>query len=93
MVLEIAACHGYELSPDRAIEVAGTLAAGLGMGKVARDLAGAVPVAGRLVRGSVSYSGTRALGWAAAEYFARGAPADVDHLRDLAARRAGATHA
>jgi hypothetical protein len=92
MVLEIAACHGYELSLDRAIEIAGTLAAGLGMSKVARDLAGAVPVAGRLVRGSVSYSGTRALGWAAAEYFARGAPADVEHLRDLAARRA-ATHA
>jgi uncharacterized protein (DUF697 family) len=94
MVLEIAACYGYELSPDRAVELAGTLAAGLGMGKIARDLAGAVPVAGRYVRGSVSYSGTRALGWAASEYFSRGAPADVERLRELAAaRRAGATHA
>jgi uncharacterized protein (DUF697 family) len=37
---------------------------------VARQLLGAVPVAGWLVKGGVAYAGTRALGEAAQRYFA-----------------------
>jgi hypothetical protein len=37
-----------------------------------------------VVKGGVAYTGTRAIGRAAVEYFERGAPADVTRLRALA---------
>ena len=43
-----------------------------------------MPIAGWVVKGGVAYSGTRAIGRAAVEYFERGAPADVTKLRTLA---------
>jgi uncharacterized protein (DUF697 family) len=43
-----------------------------------------VPIAGWVVKGGVAYTGTRALGRAAVEYFERGAPASVAHLREKA---------
>ena len=45
-----------------------------------------VPVAGWALQGGVAYGGTRALGRAADEYFARGAPADLTKLRVAAER-------
>jgi uncharacterized protein (DUF697 family) len=81
MVLQIAACYGEELSPDRLLEVASVLGAGLGMRALARELLDVVPVAGWIVKSGVAYSGTRGIGRAAAEYFERGAPADVGRLR------------
>jgi uncharacterized protein (DUF697 family) len=86
LVLQIGACHGIELSPDRALELLGVLGAGFGMRTVARELLDLVPVAGWVVKGGVAYGGTRALGRAADEYFARGAPADVTKLRTAAER-------
>ena len=53
----------------------------LGMRTVARELLDFIPVAGWAVKGGVAYGGTRALGLAADEYFARGAPADLTKLR------------
>jgi uncharacterized protein (DUF697 family) len=86
LVLQIGACHGIELSPDRAVELLGVLGAGFGMRTVARELLDLVPVAGWALKGGVAYGGTRALGRAADEYFARGAPADLTKLREAAER-------
>jgi uncharacterized protein (DUF697 family) len=81
LVLQIGACYGVELSPDRAVEILGVLGAGYGMRTVARELLDFIPVAGWAVKGGVAYGGTRALGLAADEYFAHGAPADLTKLR------------
>jgi uncharacterized protein (DUF697 family) len=86
LMLEIGVCHGVELSPDRAVELIGVLGAGFGMRTVARELLDFVPVAGWALQGGVAYGGTRALGRAADEYFARGAPADLTKLRTAAER-------
>jgi uncharacterized protein (DUF697 family) len=86
MVLQIAGAYGMEPTADRLVEMAGVLGAGLGMRAVARELLDVVPIAGWVVKGAVAYSGTRALGRAAAEYFARGAPADMRRLRTAAER-------
>jgi uncharacterized protein (DUF697 family) len=84
LVLRIAACYGHEVSPDRGVELLGTLGAGLGMRAVARELLDFLPGVGWAVQSLVGYTGTRALGQAAVEYFERGAPADVGRLRRLA---------
>jgi uncharacterized protein (DUF697 family) len=86
MVRQIGAAYGHELTTDRMVELASVLGAGLGMRRIARELLDVVPVAGWMVKGTVAYSGTRALGRAADEYFARGAPADVRRLRVAAER-------
>jgi uncharacterized protein (DUF697 family) len=89
MMLQIGACYGEELSPDRAVELVSFLGAGFGLRTVARELLDFVPVAGWAVQGSVAYGGTRALGRAADEYFARGAPADLTKVRQAAERLRG----
>jgi uncharacterized protein (DUF697 family) len=86
LVLQIGVCYDVELSPDRAVELVGVLGAGFGFRTVARELLDLVPVAGWVVKGGVSYGGTRALGRAADEYFARGAPADLTKVREAAER-------
>jgi uncharacterized protein (DUF697 family) len=84
MVLKIAACHGQRISPDRALELLSVLGAGFGFRMIARELLDVVPVAGWAVQTGVAYSGTKALGKAADEYFERGAVADASRLRALA---------
>jgi uncharacterized protein (DUF697 family) len=69
LVLRLAAAHGVEVDQQRVPEVLATVAAGLGFRTVARQILGAVPVAGWLVKGAVAYGGTRALGEAAMRYF------------------------
>ena len=69
LVLRLASAHGVEVDQDRWPEVVATLGAALGFRAVARSLLGAVPVAGWLVKGSVAYAGTRAVGEAAHRYF------------------------
>lgn len=86
LVLQIGVCHGVELSPDRAVELLGVLGAGFGMRTVARELLDLVPVAGWALQGSIAFGGTQALGRAADEYFAHGAPADLTTLRTAAER-------
>jgi uncharacterized protein (DUF697 family) len=86
MVLAIGVCYGEEIGADRAVELLGLLGAGFGLRTAARELLDVVPVAGWVVKGGVAYSGTRALGRAAVEYFERGAVADVSKLRVLAER-------
>jgi uncharacterized protein (DUF697 family) len=86
MVLAIGVCYGEEIGADRAAELLGLLGAGFGLRTAARELLDVVPVAGWLLKGGVAYSGTRALGRAAVEYFEHGAVADVSKLRTLAER-------
>jgi uncharacterized protein (DUF697 family) len=69
LVLRLGSAHGVEVDQDRWPEVLATIGAGLGFRAVARQLAGAIPVAGWLVKGTVAYTGTRAVGEAAHRYF------------------------
>ena len=69
LVLRLAAAHGVEVDQQRLPEVLATVAAGFGFRAVARQLLGAIPVAGWAVKGGVAYAGTRALGEAAMRYF------------------------
>ncbi len=84
MVLQIGVCYGVEIGPDRAVELLTLLGAGFGLRAAARELLDVVPIAGWVVKGGVAYSGTQAIGRAAVEYFERGAPAGVAHLREKA---------
>lgn len=70
LVLRLGAAHGVEIDQQRLPEVLATVAAGFGLRAVARQVLGAIPVAGWLVKGGVAYAGTRALGEAAHRYFA-----------------------
>ena len=72
LVLRLAAAHGVEIDQERVPEVLATLGAAFGFRAVARRLVGSVPVAGWLVKGSVAYAGTRAVGEAAHRYFHSG---------------------
>jgi uncharacterized protein (DUF697 family) len=69
--------QAYGLSPDpreRLPEIGLTVAAGLGLRAVARELLGLVPGAGWAVKGGVAYAGTRALGEAALRRLEIGSP-------------------
>jgi len=70
LVLRLAAAYGIEVDQSRLPEVLATVGAAFGLRALARQLLGAVPVAGWLVKGGVAYAGTRALGEAAHRYFA-----------------------
>jgi uncharacterized protein (DUF697 family) len=76
LVLRLGAAHGVEIDQQRLPEVLGTIGAALGFRAVARQLVGAVPVAGWLVKGGIAYVGTRALGEAANRYFQAAAKAN-----------------
>jgi uncharacterized protein (DUF697 family) len=77
MVLRIAAAHGVEVGQERLPELMGVLASGLAFRAIARQAVGVVPLAGWAVKGAIAYAGTRALGEAAARYFAARAPTDA----------------
>ena len=75
LVLRLAAAHGVEIDQQRVPEIMATVGAGIGFRAVARQLLGAIPVAGWLVKGGIAYAGTRAVGEAAMRYFsAQGVP-------------------
>lgn len=68
MVLRICAAYGLDVDAQRAPEIAATVAAGFGFRAAARELLGAIPVAGWLLKGAIAYTGTRAVGEAAIRY-------------------------
>jgi uncharacterized protein (DUF697 family) len=68
LVLRICAAYGLEVDNQRVPEIVATVAAGLGFRTVARELLGAVPVAGWLLKGTIAYAGTKAVGEAAVRY-------------------------
>jgi uncharacterized protein (DUF697 family) len=69
LVLRLASAHGVEVDQDRWPEVLATIGAALGFRAVARQLLGAVPMAGWVVKGAIAYAGTRAVGAAVHRYF------------------------
>jgi uncharacterized protein (DUF697 family) len=72
MVLRIAAAYGEELDRQSALEVLSVVGVGLGFRAVSRQLAAVVPGLGWAVKGGIAYAGTRAIGEAAAAFFAAG---------------------
>ena len=68
LVLRICAAYGLEVDNQRAPEILATVAAGLGFRTLARELLGVVPVAGWLLKGTIAYAATKALGEAAVRY-------------------------
>ena len=74
LVLRIADAHGFEVDRERLPEVLGVIASGLGFRALARRTVGYVPLLGWAVKGTVAYTGTRAIGEAALRYFERRAP-------------------
>jgi uncharacterized protein (DUF697 family) len=69
MVLRIALAHGEGIDRARALELAGVVGVGFTFRAIARSLLDFVPVGGWAVKGAVAYTGTRAIGEAAARYF------------------------
>ncbi len=69
LVLRLGAAYGVEIDQQRLPEVLATVAAGFGFRAAARQLLGAIPIAGWAVKGGIAYAGTRALGEAAMRYF------------------------
>ena len=66
MILRLEQAYGLPADArERGPELIATVAAGLGLRAVARQLLTVVPVAGWAVKGAVAYAGTRALGEAA----------------------------
>ena len=73
LALRLASAHGIEVDQHRLPEVLGTVATGFGLRAVARQVLGAVPIAGWALKGGIAYAGTRAVGEAARRYFAASA--------------------
>ena len=72
MVLHLAAAHDVELSFQRARELLGVLAAGLGLRALTRQVVKVVPVGGWLAAAAIGYAGTVAMGRSTMLYFERG---------------------
>ena len=84
MVLAIASIYGEEIDRERAIELAGIVAAGFGLRALARSLVRYVPGVGLIVKAGSGYAATVALGFAAVRYFESGAPASTSRVMSLA---------
>ena len=69
MVLRIAAAHGEPLGTERALELLSVIGSGFVFRGAARQLLDFLPGPGWVIKGSVAWSGTRALGEAARAYF------------------------
>ena len=73
MLLQIAAAYGEPLGPERVRELAAVLGGAFVLRTVARQAVALVPGFGWAVKAGIGYTGTLAMGKAAAEYFEDGA--------------------
>jgi uncharacterized protein (DUF697 family) len=73
MVMQIAAAYGQQLGPERVRELGAVVAGGFLFRAVARQALTFVPGFGWLLKASIAYAGTVAIGRAATEYFEDGA--------------------
>ena len=73
MLLEMAAAYGEELSLGRIKEIAAVVGGAFACRAAARQIIGAVPGVGWVVKGGIGYTGTIAMGYALLEYFESGA--------------------
>lgn len=62
LALDIAAAYGRPLEPQRVVELAGVVGAGLGWRHLARTLLGTIPGLGTILRAGIAYGGTLATG-------------------------------
>lgn len=69
MVLRIAAAHGDTIGTERALELLSVIGGGLCLRTLARQALDLVPGPGWVLKGSIGYSGTLAMGMAAKAYF------------------------
>jgi uncharacterized protein (DUF697 family) len=65
LLLRLEQAYGLEIDRERLPEIVATVAGGLGLRALARELLDLVPALGWAVKGAVAYAGTRALGEAA----------------------------
>jgi len=73
LILRLAAAYGLEVEPRKRLKELGpVLANAFGWRAVARELTGAVPGIGFIVRATISYSGTVTIGRAAQLYYETG---------------------
>jgi uncharacterized protein (DUF697 family) len=86
MVLALAAMYEMELTQERALELLGVVGVGFGFRTLAREVLGFLPGPAWILKGGIGYTGTLALGEAAARYFEAGAPATPSRLVALAKR-------
>ncbi|MGI5940102.1 MAG: DUF697 domain-containing protein [Thermoleophilia bacterium] len=86
MILSLGGLYGEKMDVDRAIEVVGVVAVGLGFRGVARRLIGLVPGFGWLFKSLIAYTSTSAMGSAAIQYFEHGSPVSISRLKALADR-------
>ena len=78
LVADLAALHERPIGVERATEIAAVFGAGYLWRAAARQVAGAVPVAGWAVKGAIAYTATRSIGEAANLWFAKGGEAAED---------------
>lgn len=81
MVTAIGAFHGVQVTKERAMELVGTLGAGVGLREAARQLVKLVPGWGSMISGSIAFAGTVALGETANLWFKRNMKVDDEELR------------
>ena len=74
MAFDIASAYGMGLTPDRALEIAGVVAAGLGYRTLARTFAGLVPGFGWVLKAGIGYAGTVTTAKALETWFNRDEP-------------------
>jgi uncharacterized protein (DUF697 family) len=72
LALDIAAAHGLGISPERALELAGVVGAGLVYRAIARGVVGLVPGFGWAFKAGMGYGGTVATGQAVKAWLERG---------------------
>ncbi len=84
MVMQIAAAYGEPLGAERIRELVAVLGGAFVLRTVARQVLTFVPGFGWAIKAAIGYSGTLAMGYAAAEYFESGADLSglADKLRD-----------
>lgn len=84
MVLNLAGMYGEPVDKERAVELVGVVALGFGFRGVARRLAKSIPGVAILVRMTIAYAATMAVGMGAIAYFEKGAPASTNKVIALA---------
>lgn len=103
MVLQIAAAYGEPMNAARVKELASVVAGAFVSRTIARELVGAVPGIGWVVKAGIGYGATYAMGLAIIEYFSmggsevsfadyiKGAKGDIaDKAREIAEKRTNA---
>ena len=72
MVLQIAAAYGHAMDKDRLKELGACVGGAFVCRTLARELTEFIPILGWLIKPSIAYGGTAALGYAIIEYFEGG---------------------